>query len=480
MRETLAAFGNAHIHQKNLISPLSQNHPHDRTEPAGRSPGESPVFQYYVPALTSILSITVHEVINGIILGRTVGKEGVAAVGLYGPVVIMLVALALPVMIGTGILLGKSIGAADYGNAQRIFAFVTTLALLLGGAVALTSPLLVQPLAVFLAGAGNASLADNLAGYMRWQLVGLPLFFLNLFWAGLLRSDGAPEVTRNASLVAVGLNLGLDLLLVVGLRLGVEGASVATVLGRAAAAGYLVLHLSRGKNHFGFREFRFTARLAAWRELVRLGLPSFASEVSVSTGLLLITRAVVPYGPAAVAAFGVVNHVSFILLRPFTSAMIAVLPIVWFNIGARLPGRVLETVKFSLAFTLGLVMAALGQAVPGWLVMAFAGNDTAAFRRVAGGTLSLYFLLFLAAGPNYILAAYFQSIGKPGVATAVPVLKGLVLVALLLAVLPGGLGLGGVWLSRSLAEIGTLLLVGGYTWFNREKYYGEKAILRGK
>jgi len=448
--------------------------------------GEAPVkalfFQYYVPALTSIVSTTAHQVINGIILGRVVGKEGVAAVGLYGPVVIMLVALALPVMIGTGILLGKSIGAADYGNAQRIFAFATTLALLLGGAVALGSPLLVKPLAVFLAGAGNASLADNLAAYMRWQLAGLPVFFLNLFWAGLLRSDGAPETSRNASLVAVGLNLGLDLLLVVVLRLGVEGASLATVLGSAAATGYLALYLRRGKNHFGFRGFRFTVRLAAWRELLRLGLPSFASEVSFSTGLLLISRAVVPYGPGAVAAFGLVNYLSFIFIRPFTSAMIAVLPIVSFNLGAKLPGRVLETVRFSLAFTLGLglAVAALGLAAPGWLVTLFAGDETAAFRRVAGGALSLYFLLFLAAGPNYILAAYFQSIGKPGVATAMPVLKGLVLVALLLAVLPGGLGLGGVWLSRSLAEIGTLLLVGGYTWANRERYYGEKAMLRGK
>jgi hypothetical protein len=52
----------------------------------------------------------------------------------------------------------------------------------------------------------------------------------------------------------------------------------------------------------------------------------------------------------------------------------------------------------------------------------------------------------------------------------------------LLAVLPGacGLGLRGVWLSRSLAEILTLVLVGGYTWAYREKYYGEKGILGGK
>jgi Na+-driven multidrug efflux pump len=450
--------------------------------------GEAPVgalfFAYYVPALTSILSATLHVVINGIILGQQVGKEGVAAVGLYGPVSIMLVALALPVMIGTGIVLGRSIGAADYDSAQRIFAFATTLALLFGGTVALVSPWLVKPLTVFLVGTGDSSLSGSLAAYLRWQLLGLPVFFLNMFWGSLLRSDGNPDVSRNASLVAVGLNLALDLLLVVGLRLGVEGASLATLLGSTAATAYLAFHLQKGKNHFGFPGFRFTVRLAEWRELRRLGLHLFVSEVSLSTGLLLISRAVVPYGPGAVATFGLVNHLSFIFIRPFTSAMIAALPIMSFNLGARLPGRVLATVRVACLFTLalGLVVTTLGLLAPGWLIAPFAGDETAASRQGAGGALALYFLLFLAVGPNYLLGAYFQSTGRPGVATAVHVLKGLVLVAGLLAVLPGafGLGLRGVWLSRSLAEILTLVLLGGYTWLHRERYYGEQALVRGK
>jgi Na+-driven multidrug efflux pump len=164
--------------------------------------------------------------------------------------------------------------------------------------------------------------------------------------------------------------------------------------------------------------------------------------------------------------------------------MIAALPIMSFNHGAKLPGRVLATVRVACLFTLGLglVVTALGLLAPGPLIALFAGDETAAFRQMGGGALALYFLLFLAVGPNYVLGAYFQSTGRPGVATAVHVLKGLVLVAGLLAVLPGvfGLGLRGVWLSRSLAEILTLLLVGGYTWVYREKYYGEPAMLRGK
>ena len=54
------------------------------SNPLGEAPVKSLFFKYYIPALTSILSITLHQVINGIILAQEVGKEGVAAVGLYG------------------------------------------------------------------------------------------------------------------------------------------------------------------------------------------------------------------------------------------------------------------------------------------------------------------------------------------------------------------------------------------------------------
>ena len=68
----------------------------------GEAPIRSLFYKFYFPALASILSSTLHQIINGIILGQQVGKEGLAVVGLYGPVVIVFISLTLPVMIGGG------------------------------------------------------------------------------------------------------------------------------------------------------------------------------------------------------------------------------------------------------------------------------------------------------------------------------------------------------------------------------------------
>ncbi|MCE6990170.1 MATE family efflux transporter [Dyadobacter sp. CY323] len=443
----------------------------------GERPIRSLFFKYYTPALISILSSTLHQVINGVILGQQVGKEGLAAVGLYGPVVILFIALALPVMIGSGILIGKNIGAKKYDLVHNIFQFATTIALLFGGIIALSAPFLIKPVANFLAGVDNATLVKNISDYMFWQLIGMPFFFLGMFWGGFIRNDNAPNIPKNASLIAVSLNIILDLVLIIGFDMGVKGASLATALSSFTSVLYLFFYIRKGRNHLSFRNFRFTLKFTEWRELLNLGLPTFASELSFSCGLLIISHRVVPYGPLAVSAFGLINYVSFILIRFFTAAMIASLPIISFNIGAKLPLRVLAIFKFSLVFTLALgsIISLLGFLLPDLLIENLMKDATAEFKQIASSGIGLYFLLFLAAGPNYILSAYFQSIGKSTISTLINVLKGFVFIALLLMILPEHLhmGLNGVWISRSFAEILTFVSVGLYTIYKREIYYSS-------
>ncbi|GGB78889.1 MATE family efflux transporter [Dyadobacter sediminis] len=449
------------------------------TNPLGDAPIRTLFFQYYGPAVISLMSSLVHQLVNGIILGQQIGKDGLAAVGLYGPVVIVLIALSLPVMIGGGVLIGKSIGAADFKQVQQIFQFATTLVILAGGGVAITAPFLAVPLARFLAGESSPVLAENTADYAFWQLSSLPFFFLGMIWGNFVRAGNAPKVSRNASILAAAVNIILDLLLIVGFGLGVKGASMATSIALAAGTTYLFIYILKGNAPFGFASFRFTLKFSQWKEYLKIGLPSFAAEIAFSSGLLLINQSLIPFGTLAVATFGLVNYLSFLLIRPFTAAMIAVLPIMSFNMGARQPQRVLESLRFSLGFTflLGMLVTGIGLFLSDPLVMLFSGDQNMAYRKMVGQAMGLYFLLFLAAGPNYLLAAFFQSTGKTTLSLLINFLKGFLLVSLALVVLPDYFGLSGIWLSRSLAELLTFIIIAAYTRYYKDQYFAESAIL---
>jgi Na+-driven multidrug efflux pump len=118
-------------------------------------------FKYYAPALVSMLSVTLHQVINGIILAKQVGKEGVTAVGLFGPIFTVYIAFALALIIGSGILVGKSVGSKDFGKTQAVFEFSTTLALLFSGMIALNSSFLSSWISTMLSGGDHATISES-------------------------------------------------------------------------------------------------------------------------------------------------------------------------------------------------------------------------------------------------------------------------------------------------------------------------------
>lgn len=100
-----------------------------------------------------------------------------------------------------------------------------------------------------------------------------------------------------------------------------------------------------------------------------------------------------------------------------------------------------------------------------------------AYWDIANQAMGLYFLLFLAVGPNYLLAAFLQSTGKTTPALFVNLLKGLLLVAPALMILLDYFSLTGIWLSRSLAEILTLFFFAAYTMYYNDRYYAANAII---
>ena len=447
-----------------------------------KEPIRSLFFKYYIPALTSLLSVTIHQVIDGAILAQYVGKEGVAAIGMFGPIITIFIAFGLTLVIGGGILIGKSLGAKDYSKAQEVFQFTSTLTLVFGAVVNVLTPFVISDIVSFLVGAKESALFDATYDYMYWGFMWTPVFLLWMILGNVVSHDGAPKVARNASVLAVALNILLDVLLIIVFPFGVEGASIATGISVLFSTIYLIVYINKKHGNLRIKGYQFVLKIKEWKELLNYGVPSFVSEISFSIGLILINRSLVPFGVSAVAVFGIINYLSFIFLRLFTAAMISALPIMSFNIGARLPERVLSTFKFSLLFTflLGLVVSAIGFLFPDFLVRIFSGAESDEFKIMEADALGLFFLFFLVAGPNYILGAYLQSIGKLLVSILLHLLKGLVLVALFLAVTSAYLDheVKWIWLTRTFAEIGAFVLIGFYTINQRQLFYRHKAILK--
>lgn len=448
----------------------------------GHAPVRSLFFRFYGPSLVSMASIALHQIINGIILGQQLGKEALAAISLYTPVLFVFIAFVLAVMIGGGILFSKRVGAQRYDEARQVFRFCTTLVLLVSALITLSAPFITPFLVSQLAAGQSPLIVQYTTECTFWSMIFLPAFLLRVLWGGFLANDNAPDVSRNASMLSALVNIGLDVLLVIVFPFGVAGAAIATGLALLVGLAYLFVRIRNRNGHLDLRRFRFTLRFADWRELLRSGFPSFVSELSVAVGFLLINRNLLPYGTLAVSAFGVVNLLSNLFLRLFTASMLAVQPIMAFNIGARNPRRVLETLRFALifSFAVGIGVFLVGAFLANFMIDIVSGDESGEFKRVAAQAILLSFVLFLATGSNYILVMYIQIIGKAVLSTTINIARGFVLIALFLFLLPDPvqMHLNGIWLARPFAEISLLLGLSGYLWFRRNVFFSDDAILK--
>ncbi|EAY27020.1 MATE family efflux transporter [Microscilla marina] len=437
-------------------------------------------FSYYFPAVVSMLSVTVHQIADGLILGQKVGKDGVAAIGLYAPVLIIFIAIVLMLMIGGGILFAKNIGLGRPDKALEVFQFATTISLVLGGIVALSAPWLAEPMTRLLAGNESGKVFTYTLDYTFWALLWLPIFLLRVLWGGFTNNDQAPKVSRNATLLASVCNIGLDLLFVMVFNWGVAGASIATGISLLIALLYIGFYIAKGKKNLHFQGFRLRFRLGEWQQFFLLGLPSFASEIAFAVGFIIVNQSLIGYGKLAVAAFGVINYLSFIFFRFLVAVFIAMQPIISFNVGAGKPDRVLAILKFCMLFALGLgcFITLLGSFTSQPLLHLFSGNASSAFYELANPAFSIYFWLFVGLGVNNVLSLYLQTIGKTLLAIAMNVTRSIGLVLLFVWFLPSVMGIHGIWAAKPVAELATILLMGAFTLVYRKHYYSHDAIVQ--
>ena len=147
-------------------------------------------------------------------------------------------------------------------------------------------------------------------------------------------------------------NIGLDLFLVAGLRLGVAGAAAATVSAQALSAllcgGYLFRHypqLRLTRQDLVFQRHLF-------RQSVQYGSVSALQESSLYCGKLLVQSAVNAMGPAAITAFTAASCIENLFLAFGNSGADALSVFVAQNQGARQPERVREGMRRGLRLLL--------------------------------------------------------------------------------------------------------------------------------
>lgn len=235
--------------------------------------------------------------------------------------------------------------------------------------------------------------------------------------------------------------------------MGVAGAAWATVIGQGVAAG-LAMYLNAKKNPDLQMDFRgFRPQKSIIREIYSVGVPSIVMTSISSVTTFSLNMILIQFSSTATAVFGVYYKLQSFVFMPVFGLTNGIIPILSYNYGAKKKQRILEAMKLSIIYAMGVMLMGLVifQVFPVQLLSLFnASSEMMAIGVPAIRTISLCFVL---AGFNILASTIYQAFGKGMLSLSVSVTRQLVVLVPLAYLFSLTGNIQAVWWSYPAAEL---------------------------
>ena len=426
----------------------------------------------FIPTLLGMLSMSAVTVADGIFVGQGVGSDGIAAVNICIPMLMLFTGVGLMAGVGSSVVasihLSKGKVKAARLNVTQALLFVT-IATLVPSVLILIFP----RQTAYLLGSSD-HLLPMVTDYLLWfvpSLVFQMWIAVSLF---VIRLDGAPELAMWCSVISALVNVVLDWLFIFPLGWGVMGAAFATAIsitvGGLIAIFYL-LFFARHLRLYPVKRSRKSLRLSL-RNIgyqCRIGFSSLLGEATLAMLMFTGNQVFMHYlGDDGVGAFGIACYYAPFVFMVGNAIAQSAQPIISYNFGMGNVGRVVLAGKISLvtAVVCGLIVMCVFIFYPHVLVGFFLNSDNAAARIAMEGFpyFAMGFICFIV---NLASIGYYQSLERVKPATLFALLRGFVFLVLSFIFLPEWMGIVGIWLSMPLSEALTTVIIIGYYLFRK-------------
>ncbi|MDL2294661.1 hypothetical protein LJC60_08565 [Ruminococcaceae bacterium OttesenSCG-928-D13] len=420
--------------------------------------------RYAVPQMVGLLFNSVYLIVDGVFIGNRLSRAAMAAAAVSVPFIEILIALAMAVASGAGILISSRLGNRDSTGARQAFKLAIRVLAILGAGIVVLGNLFISPLARLLG--ATPQIQDEAVTYLWYIVTFSPFQLFSFLLGGLVRNDGRPKLAMFALAFGSVSNIVLDWAFMYPMNMGIAGAALATALGPIFSVLILLPHFLLKKGELYFTKDK--VRPGEARRVFALGFPAFIMEFTIGIITFLYNFAIVRngYGELGLAAYLIIGYLMLILLTVFLGLAEGLQPVFSYLAGAgqELRGRALR--RFSTGTLLGIGVLAYGLILLGakGFITMFAPGDAELVAFTHGRTL-VYFSGFFLAGFNILMISYWQSVQQARSALPVSLLRSVVLPPVLLLALPPFFGPEAIWLCHSLSEVLTagaaLLLLRG-------------------
>ena len=408
-----------------------------------------------LPMTAAQLINVLYSVVDRVYLGRLPGHLALTGLGLTIPIVSIIMGFANLCGTGGAPLCSIKRGQGDNEEAERVLGNAFTLLLIFGAAVTAVFLWFKQPL-LYLFGASDATYpyAD---AYMTIYLLGTIFVMIGLGMNPFITAQGFGGVGMMTVGLGALVNIVLDPIFIFGMGMGVRGAALATVIAQGCSALWVLRFLTGRRAILRLRVRNMALCAPRVRSIVTLGLSGFFMNLTNSLVQVVCNATLQVYGgDLYVGVMTIINSLREVFMMPIHGLSNGAQPVTGYNYGAGLYSRVRQSIRFSVAGTVGCAALfwAAAMVFPGALIRIFNGDA----EMLAAGVpaMRIYFCLFIPMSLQMAGQGVFVSLGRSRQAIFFSLLRKAVINAPLTVLLPVWMGTDGVFVAEAVSQ-----LVGG-------------------
>jgi putative MATE family efflux protein len=410
-----------------------------------------------IPAFMGMFVMTLYNVVDSIFIGRFVGPLGIAGLSIVFPLQMFSMGVGAMFGMGGASLVSRMIGANRIDRAEHA----------LGNAI---SPIIILSLIIMIMGLVNPDFWLRLMGasetilpyardYMTIILYGMFFMTSAMSMNNLIRSEGNAVIPMLGMVIGAVSNIIMDTIFIIPMKMGIQGAALATVIAQIISVSFFLRYYLTGRSFLKIRPRNLLLNFGILKEIMAIGIASFARTLATSFSAIMVNRLLVTYGgDLGVSAYGIVNRLMMFAMMPAMVFGQGLQPVLGFNYGARRFDRALRAIK--LAIIVSTVTSSVMFLILYFLPQPFIGIFTVDSALIDMGSYAAkrIFLALYLLGSLMVGSLVFQSIGAAKKAFITSLARPFLFLLPAVFILAQYMGLDGIFYAFPIADGCTFIL----------------------
>ncbi len=412
------------------------------------------ILGFYWPLLMTSTLQQLYNFVDVMIVGKGLGDSAFASVGNMSSLFFLIVGFSLGLANGFGVLIAQSFGAKKTDQLRHRLAGTIVLSVILSVFLTAFSVIMLPSLLRILN--TDQSLMDNCLRYGYIIFGGIATSVFYNVTAAILRALGDSRTPMLSIIISSAINLVLDSFFIFVLKMGVEGAAIATVAAQFISS-IICINRLRQIEMIRLKKSDFKNESRIYIDLFSNGLPMAFMNSITAIGCMVVQHYINRMGTDYTTAYSACSKYLNLLMSPAATAGNAMSAFTSQNFGAREYKRIGSGLRvcLTISFVTYLLFGSLMYFFPEMLARILIEGDAPI--KLVTEFLPICGITIIAVDCLFVIRSAVQGMGRP----LIPMLSGILEMALRIGVitlLTGSLGFTAAALAEISAWVGALLL----------------------